>query len=138
MRRAFSAGGSSAGVTGVRFGSDAVGLLRGFDESSRAGRHAAVVNVDYRFPLVRPERGAGTLPFLLRTVHAAVFLDAGDEWIRRFDGADLKVSAGVELSADIVIGYALPVTFSGGAAWRRDPERREHGFAVFGRIGRAF
>jgi hypothetical protein len=138
VRRAFSAGGSGAPATAVQFGSDAVGLLRGFDQSARAGRHVAVANIDYRVPLARIERGAGTFPFFLRTIHAAAFVDVGDAWTRRFATRDLRVAAGFELSADTVIGYALPVTFSAGGAWRRDPEGRERGFALFGRIGRAF
>lgn len=138
VRRAFSAGGSGAPAPAVQFGSDAVGLLRGFDGSARAGRHVAVANIDYRLPLARIERGVGTLPFFLRTIHAAAFVDVGDAWIRRFLTSDLKVAAGFELSADTVIGYALPVSFSAGGAWRRDPEGRERGFALFGRIGRAF
>ena len=138
MRRIFSAAGFGPRPTGVRFGTDAIGLLRGFDEASTAGHHALVVNVDYRVPVLRIERGAGTLPVFLRTIHAAVFLDAGDAWIRRFDAADLKLAAGFELSVDTIVGYALPVTFSAGGAWRRDPAGRDHGFAAFGRIGRAF
>ena len=138
VRRAFTAGGSGAPGSGVRFGSDAVGLLRGFDESERAGRHVAVANLDYRVPLVRVERGVGTLPVFLRTVHAAAFVDAGTTWIRRFDRNDLRVSAGFEIAADTVLGYALPVTFAGGGAWRRDPGGRERGFTIFGRIGRAY
>jgi hypothetical protein len=37
-----------------------------------------------------------------------------------------------------VIGYTLPLTFAGGAAWRHDPSGRETGIVAFGRIGRAF
>jgi hypothetical protein len=48
------------------------------------------------------------------------------------------VSAGAELSADTLIGYSLPLTFTAGAAWRVDGLRDERGFVAFGRIGRAF
>ena len=46
--------------------------------------HAVVANLDYRFPLARIQRGVGTLPFFLRTAHAAVFADAGHAWNGRF------------------------------------------------------
>jgi hypothetical protein len=46
---------------------------------------------------------------------------------------------GAELSADTVLGHYLPVTFTVGAAWRRDPLAPSIGAgAVFARIGRAF
>ena len=68
------------------FGSDAVGLLRGLDEDELAGTRAAVVNLDYRFPLARIDRGLGTLPAFARVVHGAVFVDAGHAWVERFRG----------------------------------------------------
>lgn len=138
IRRVFSAAGSGPQGSGIEFGSDAIGLLRGFDESSSLGLHAAVANVDYRVPVLVVERGAGTWPFFVRTLHAAVFVDAGHAWERQFDAGDIKTSVGLELSLDTVVGFALPVTFSGGGAWRHDPTGRERGFAIFGRIGRAF
>jgi hypothetical protein len=138
VRRIFSAAGFGPQLSGVTFGTDAIGLLRGFGEASTAGFHALVANIDYRLPILRVQRGAGTLPVFLRTIHAAAFLDAGDAWTRRFDLTELKLAAGVELSFDTIIGYALPVTFSAGGAWRRDPTGADRGFAAFGRIGRAF
>jgi Tol biopolymer transport system component len=137
-RRVFSAAGSGPQGVAVEFGADAVGLLRAFDDSLSLGFHVVVANVDYRVPLLRIERGVGTWPFFARTLHAAVFVDAGQAWERRFDANDIKASAGVELSLDAVVGFVLPVTFSAGGAWRHDPAGRERGFAAFGRIGRAF
>jgi dipeptidyl aminopeptidase/acylaminoacyl peptidase len=138
VARAFSAAGNGRQSAGFGFGSDAIGLLRGFDESDVLGTRAAVLNADYRAPLLRIERGAGTLPFFLRTVHGAIFVDAGHAWTRRFRARDARVSAGAELSADTLIGYSLPLTFTAGAAWRVDGLRDERGFVAFGRLGRAF
>jgi Omp85 superfamily domain/WD40-like Beta Propeller Repeat len=133
-RRVFSASGHGPQPGGFRFGSDAIGLLRGVDDDDLIGLHAAVVNLEYRFPVVRLDRGAGTWPVFARVVHGALFVDAGNAWNTTFRGADVLVSAGAEISLDAVVGYGLPITFTTGAAWVSGGG----GLAVFGRIGRAF
>ncbi len=137
VRRDFDAGGSGPAAGGFAFGADAIGLLRGFQDDSRGWR-AAVVNVDYRFPVVRVERGIGTLPLFVRAVHGAIFADTGEAWNRDFRSGALRVSSGAELSADTVLGYVLPVTVTAGVAWRHDDAGRQTGVAAFGRIGYAF
>jgi hypothetical protein len=134
VRRVFSASGFGPQPGGFRFGSDAIGLLRGLDDDELFGRHAVVVNADYRVPLIRIDRGFGTLPVFARVIHGAVFVDAGNAWNDRFNRSDITVSLGGELSLDAVLGYVLPITFTTGAAW----VSQDRGFAVFGRIGRAF
>jgi dipeptidyl aminopeptidase/acylaminoacyl peptidase len=137
-RRAFIAAGPGPQPGGFDFGSDAIGLIRGLDSDAVVGDHAAVVNADYRFPLWTLERGVGTVPVFFRTIHAAVFADAGHAWTGAFRSADIRVAAGFELSLDAVLGYTLPVTFATGVAWRDDPVSARRGAAAFGRIGRAF
>ena len=134
VRRVFSASGYDAQPGGFRFGSDAIGLLRGVSDDAIAGSHAAVLNADYRAPLMRLDRGWGTIPVFARVMHGASFVDAAHAWDTRFKVADATVSAGAELSLDIVIGYRLPVTLTTGAAW----VSQGRGFTAFGRIGRAF
>jgi len=134
IRRVFSASGSGPQPGGFNFSSDAIGLLRGLDEHELVGRHAAVANLDYRFPIMRIQRGAGTLPVFARTLHGAVFADAGHAWHATRRRQDVRVSLGAELSFDAVIGYVLPVTFTSGAAW----VSHDRGVVAFGRIGRAF
>lgn len=138
IRRDFGAGGSGPQYGGFDVGVDAIGLLRGFDSADVFGRSAAVLNVDYRIPLVWPQRGIGTLPVFLRAVHAALFVDAGHAWDDRFRAADVRRSAGAELSFDTVLVSWLPITITTGAAWRHDPVRARDAAAVFARIGRAF
>ena len=133
-RRIFSASGNGPQGIGFDFGSDAIGLIRGVDESDVIGDHAVVANLDYRFPLMRIDRGLGTLPFFTRVVHAALFVDAGNAWHDSFRADDLVYSVGAELSLDAVVGYVLPLTFTGGTAWAS----QNRGWAVFGRVGRAF
>jgi hypothetical protein len=113
--------------------------LRGYAVDDLVGRRAVVVNVDYRWPLMYVERGLGTWPFFVRSVHAAGFVDGGHAWDRRFRVRDATATAGAELAMDVVVGYRLPLTFAAGVAWRRPGvETLPDGAAIFGRIGRAF
>jgi len=96
------------------------------------------VNADYRVPLAWVGRGVGTWPLFLRSVHGAVFADGGAAWSRRLTTRRTRASIGVELSADVVVGHALPLTFASGVAWRHDPTGAARGAAVFARAGRAF
>ncbi len=131
VRRLFSASGNGPRPLAFDFGSDAVGLLRGLGADEIAGTRAAVVNLDYRFPLSRVDRGLGTLPGFARVVHGAVFVDAGHAWVERFTRSDITVSAGAELSLDAVVGFVLPLTVTAGGAW----VSQGRGFAGFARIG---
>jgi len=137
-RRVFSASGNGPAASGFDFGRGAVGLLRGFEPDALVGTHAAVANVDYRLSIVSLQRGIGTIPLFFRTIHAAMFADAGNAWDHGFHTSDVRLSTGAELSIDTVLGYGLPMSFTTGVAWRRDPVGHNDGFAVFGRIGRAF
>jgi hypothetical protein len=132
-------GGDSADAGVVNFGSRASSLLRGFADAAFAGSHVALANAEYRWPIARPQRGIGTAPIFLHSVHAAVFADAGEAWTRGFRAGALKTSAGGELSADIVAGYFAPLTLTLGAAWGHD---RSGVFAdratVYFRVGKAF
>jgi hypothetical protein len=138
VRRVFNAAGPGPQSVGFDFGSGAIGLLRGFSASDLFGFHAAVVNMDYRFPLAWPQRGIGTLPVMLRNIHGAVFADVGHAWDESFHGGDVRRSFGAEISADTIMGYSFPLTLTAGAAWRDDPSGRRPGWAVFARTGRAF
>jgi dipeptidyl aminopeptidase/acylaminoacyl peptidase len=138
LRRVFTAGGSGPQPGGFPFDSGAIALIRGFEESDLFGNHAAVVNLDYRFPISWVQRGLGTLPFFLRSMHGAVFADAGHAWDDRFRAADTRRSFGGELSFDTVIGYSFGLTVTGGVAWRRAGSGDRGAVVAFGRIGRAF
>ena len=136
-RRVFSAAGSDASPS-FDFGRGAVGLLRGFESDTVAGGRVAVANLDYRFPLHYIQRGAGTIPLFVRTIHSAVFADAANAWDDVFRWNDVRISVGAELSVDTTVGFGFPLSFTGGVAWRQDPVGKQDGVAVFGRIGRAF
>src|SRR5581483_3043836 len=104
-----------------------------------AGSHVALLNADYRWPLVRLQRGVGTYPLFVHTIHAAIFADAGHAWSRSFAIRDLKTDAGAELSLDLIAGYSLPLTLSVGGAWGHDGSHTvRDGATAYVRIGRAF
>jgi outer membrane protein assembly factor BamA len=137
--RTFLLGGPASAPDVLSFSSSAVSLLRGFPLDSFAGTHAAVVNADYRWPIARPERGHGTLPVFVRALYAGVFADAGNAWTQAFRAGDVKTSAGLELSSDILLGYSLPVTASAGVGWGHDgADQIPNSRTFYVRIGRAF
>jgi hypothetical protein len=121
------------------FGNDAISLLRGFAADSFAGSHVALINADYRWPLARPQRGHGTWPLFLHTLHAAAFVDAGNTWIRSFDAESIKTSIGAEFSANLIVGFYFPLTATGGVAWGHDGSGviRDGAIGYF-RVGKSF
>jgi hypothetical protein len=137
-RRTFLLGGALSEGDVLDFGRDAASLLRGFPSQSFAGTHVALVNADYRWPIARPQRGAGTWPLFLHTIHAAVFADAGETWTDRFSAANAKTSAGGELSLNLVAGYAFSFTATVGAAWGHDATDNSNRNTAYVRVGRAF
>jgi hypothetical protein len=137
LRRVFASGGSGPQPTGFSVDVDAIGLLRGFEASDSVGERAAVVNLDYRVPLAWVQRGIGTWPVFLRSVHAAAFVDAGHAWDQTFDRSQVRQSVGGELSFDAVLGSSFRMTIATGAAWRRDGDGSRD-VVAFARIGRAF
>jgi hypothetical protein len=138
--RTFLLGGSDVDLGVASFSSRAIGLLRGFPSNTFAGRRAAVVNADYRFPIARPQRGVGTWPLLVHTFSAALFADAGDAWNSGALRADaIKTAIGGELSTSLVAGYVFPFTFAVGAAWGHDPTGVvASGATAYFRVGKAF
>jgi hypothetical protein len=139
LSRLFRLGGGAGNVETLDFGRRAFSLLRGFASDSFAGTRVAVVNLEYRSPLARIQRGIGTWPIFLHTVHGALFADAGHAWTGPFRKDDVKIALGAELSANVVAGYWLPLTLTVGAGWGHDGSGRiADGVVSYVRVGRAF
>jgi hypothetical protein len=137
--RTFLLGGPSPGNGVNDLDAGAFALLRGFAANTFAGSHVALANVEYRWPIARPQRGYGTWPLFLHSIHAAVFADAGHAWTRTFQPRAIKSSVGAQLSADLVAGFFAPFTVSGGAAWGHDGSHRAvDGVTVYFRVGKSF
>lgn len=140
VRRTFTNGGARAAGALLSFGDDVVALLRGVDAQALAGTAAATLNVDYRFPLARVERGAGLWPLFVNAVHGAVFADAGSVGPSPGRLAAPAWSVGAEGAALLTIGYGLRVSLAGGLAFTHQPGRapRPGRVAFFVRTGYAF
>ena len=138
--RTFRLGGDEPALDVASFDSDAFSLLRGFRANSFAGTRVAVANAEYRWPIARPQRGIGTWPIFLHSLHGTLFADAGHAWTTRsFRSSAIKTSFGAQLSANLVAGYFAPITASVGAAWGHDGSGLvADRFTVFFHIGRAF
>jgi len=139
VRETFLLGGPGPNASTIDFDRGALSLLRGFGANTFAGSHVALLNADYRLPIARPQRGVGTWPIFVHTVHASVFADAAHAWTQTFRARDIKTSVGGELSTDIVAGYFFPFTATVGAAWGHDGSGAvKDGATVYFRVGRAF
>jgi hypothetical protein len=138
VRRVFRLGGSDGDTLGG-FGDDAISLLRGFERGVFSGTHVALANLEARMPLVWPQRGAGTWPIFLRSIHAAMFADVGNAWTSASRWRDRKAGLGAELSTDVTLWFGVPVTWTAGVAWGHDgsgqlPDQR----SVYFRVGPSF
>jgi hypothetical protein len=138
-RRVFRLGGSDGNAALGVFGSDAISLLRGFEDDVVSGTRVMLMNAELRVPIVWPQRGIGTWPIFLRSVHATLFTDIGNAWTESARWHDRKTGVGAELSANVVAGFGLPLTWSVGVAWGHDgagllPDGRE----AYVRLGRSF
>ena len=139
LRRTFHLGGAAPAGGVIDFGRSAISLLRGFGADTFAGSHVALVNADYRFPIARPQRGHGTWPLFLHTIHGTVFADAGHAWTRAFRSSAIKTSLGAEVSARMVAGYFFPFTLTAGAARGRDGSGSVGDrTTIYARVGYAF
>jgi hypothetical protein len=137
--RTFLLGGDTPVEGAANFDSGAFSLLRGFSQNTFAGTHVALVNLEYRWPIARPQRGVGTWPLFLHSIHGALVADAGHAWTRTFHSSAIKTSAGAQLSADIVAGYFAPLTVTAGAAWGHDGSGLlSDRVTAYFRVGKAF
>jgi hypothetical protein len=98
---------------GYRYG----GLyLRGYPRNAFMGSMFGLGSMEYRFPIVDIETGVLTLPFYLRRLHAAIFVDVGEAAIDSPDLDALKVGLGAELRLDMLLAYYLQTTLRLGYA----------------------
>ena len=92
--------------------------LRGFPVGAAYGDLYYLASLEYRAPLWRIDRGWNTLPIFVRTLHGAVYCDAGYAFDAfPADGAALAstlgstlVGVGAELRLSMVLGWGLGVT----------------------------
>lgn len=112
----FEVGGASGANLPVDFLEVGQGLLfpvRGYTTASRWGRYAWSATVEYRFPIMLVNRGAGLFPLHVDWISGALFLDGGNAWgpeldVHGFDSPrrDALASTGAE-----VLVRTLPLWF---------------------------
>lgn len=84
--------------------------LRGFPAVSFDGDSLASGSLEYRWPIWDIEQGVATLPFYMRNLSLAPFLDAAAVADKpRALGNNIHASVGAELRLTTLLGYALPV-----------------------------
>jgi outer membrane translocation and assembly module TamA len=75
----------------------------------------------------------------VHTIHAAAFVDVGQVWTSRFNMRDMKTSVGIELSANVIAGYKIPVAAALGVSRGHDGSGAvPDAWTTYIRIGRAF
>jgi len=93
------------------------GYLRGYPSGAFAGDGYLLGSLEYRLPLLSIERGLSTLPIFLDRTSATFFGDMGGAFLEVPRAQDLLHRAvGVELRAELVLGYQLPLALRIGVA----------------------
>jgi hypothetical protein len=86
------------------------GVLRGYPRSVFSGNYYAVLNTEYRVPIVDIDRGLGSLPLLFEKVVVSGFTDWGNAWSSEFLLEDLVGSVGASLILGARVGYGERIT----------------------------
>jgi len=110
-------------------------VLRGYPPRSYSGSSYVLQNVEYRLPIVRPDRGLSTLPIYLRRIDANLFWDYGGAFesfafdrVRFFrngsiiDAPDLHTSVGAEVWFGLTLGYVMNAQLRLGYAYGFSPQ----------------
>lgn len=80
------------------------------------GRRMALVEAEWRFPIALIERGLMTPPIGLHQLHGKLIYNWGESWNQSSDVPDLRRGAGIEFTAELVLGYWLPMNVRMGYA----------------------
>ena len=115
--------------------------VRGYETSARSGRTAWSTSVELRVPLALVNRGRGTLPLHVDRIFGSVFLDGGNAWGCVSSSGDesprpsVLLSAGFEVSTDLLALYGVPLRLRAGAAF---PFVEREGPRYYVRVGLPF
>jgi hypothetical protein len=115
---------------------------RGYLSGERAGRYAASVSVEYRFPLALVDRGMGLFPLHLDRVSGALFFDGANAWGPELGVAGYQnprrqalTSVGGEVVAEALSFFSIPLVLRTGLAVRLGASG---GTQWYVRLGRSF
>ena len=107
---------------------------RGYETSTRSGRHAWSASIEYRAPLALENRGLVALPLHADRIFWTFFADAANIWGRDTSQSRPLLSAGTEIIIDYFVFYSA-IRLRLGVAYRfTDPE----GVGYYVRAGMSF
>ena len=107
---------------------------RGYDTSTRSGRHAWSASLEYRAPLALENRGLRAWPIHYNRIFWTFFADAANTWGRDTSQLRPLLSAGTEIIIDYYVFYSA-IRYRLGVAYRfTDPE----GVGYYVRVGTSF
>ncbi len=96
---------ASGAVVGPSAIEDVFGI-RGYPASAEmTGDYIAAGFLEYRFPLIQMDLASGNFPLMFRDLWIKLFAESGNVWSSRLDFSETKVSAGVQLYANLTLGY---------------------------------
>ena len=108
--------------------------VRGYETSTRSGRHAWSASLEYRAPLTLENRGMVALPLHADRAFWTFFADAANTYGRDTSQSRPLLSAGTELITDYGVLYSA-IRLRTGVAYRfTDPE----GVGYYVRLGMSF
>lgn len=100
-------------------------FVRGWAGGSQFGDRALAGTAEWRFPLLRVERGLGLVPVFVNRFWGTAFVDAGTAWCEEqcgpqvqalFSKPDPLVSVGAEVGGDFLFGFNLGYRLRAGVA----------------------
>jgi len=111
--------------------------LRGYDNGGPAltGKHARIGGIEWRTPLADIDRHFMVPPIGLNRVSAALFYELGAAWSGTSSPPQYYRSAGVELLAELKLGYRLGLLLRAGFARGLD---EPGGDEIYLQLGRSF
>ena len=112
--------GGSAGDSAFYVQPDSARMLRGYPLGANIGDMFWLTGLEYRFPIVRFDRGWGVIPAFLRALSANVYIDAGNAFTEIssvddvFSNSMIGVGAELRLSTYLFWGYGVTGRFGFG------------------------
>ena len=108
--------------------------VRGYETSTRSGRHAWSASLEYRAPLELENRGMVALPLHADRIFWTFFADAANTWGSDTSQSRPLLSAGTELITDYGVLY-VPIRLRTGWAYRFTDSK---GIGYYVRLGMSF
>ncbi|HEB92984.1 MAG TPA: hypothetical protein ENI94_05865 [Gammaproteobacteria bacterium] len=97
--------------------------LRGYPQglNTLTGENMLLLNTEWRFPLHRTGRTLMSPPVGIQQLSGKVFYNIGAAGKEVYSQENRYSGAGIELQADVILGYILPLTLRAGLATGFDP-----------------